>query len=69
MVRGTLLVPAELRESERVGGRLILLHNEIHCILDRYFHRQSFDRSQIPEIRRAINKLVAAWTVANRPVT
>src|SRR3569832_282120 len=41
-----LLVPAELREAERIGGSLIPLHNEIHYILDRYFYHKPLDRSQ-----------------------
>jgi hypothetical protein len=66
----TFLIPAELREAERTGGRLIPLKNEIHSILDRYFHtRRTFDRSQIPEIRAAIDKAVAEWRVAHRPAT
>ena len=65
-----LLIPAELRDLERLGGRLVRLENEIHYILDRYFHpRRTFDRSLIPEIRHVINKAVAAWKAANRPVT
>ena len=64
-----MLVPAELREAERVGGRLIPLHNEIHYILDRYFHGKTFDRSQIPAIRREIDRVVSDWIAAHRPVT
>jgi len=30
--------------------------------------RRTFDRSQIPEIRSAIDKAVAEWKAANRPV-
>jgi hypothetical protein len=66
----TLLIPAGLREAERTGGRLIPLKNEIHSILDRYFHpRRTFDPSQIPEVRGLIHNAVAEWTAANRPVT
>lgn len=61
------LLPRKLFETYRQGD-LIPLKNEIHYILDRYFHQQEFDRARIPEVRLAIDKVVREWTAANPPV-
>jgi hypothetical protein len=55
------LIPAELRNTYRYGGCLIPLKNEIHSILDRYFHNQRFSSDQAPEVRTAIDNAVANW--------
>jgi hypothetical protein len=59
------LIPQELRAVER-AGELIPLKNRIHDVLDRYFHRQTFDPLQIPEIRESIVRVVSEWS-ASRP--
>ena len=66
--RHTVVFQYALKSENIVPFRslVIPLQNEVHYILDRYFHRQPFDRSQIPEIRGAIDKVVAEWKAANR---
>jgi hypothetical protein len=64
-----MLIPAELREAELVGGRLVPLKNEIHYILDRHFQRRTFDSSRIPVIRGEIDRAVSDWIAEHRPAT
>jgi hypothetical protein len=57
------LVPKDLR-AKYSSGELVPLKNEIHRILDRYFHRHDFDPALIAEVRGAVAAAVANWTTA-----